>query len=271
MKTRLSKTRRNTNVLQGKITCGCKSIMHQKVNQKPTVRVNQYVCKNNACNNTINREWLYEMVRLVVKQHVEKSELDKILYTKTIELLNKEILFLKNQIQKKEKRRNKMWANKPKYIKSLGEQLYYSKLKGIKMDLEELNPKHINSMLKRDSLKNAFKSKRKRFSENYEDLKLQIKDILDSVIIKKNEVDINIFGWRIYTLFKPNSTLLAWDKRDINKKYEYKLPQRHYWSEEDDLANLIYQYFNQPTEEELEEHFKSDKYKGVPSLGKKNK
>ncbi len=241
--------------------------MHQKVN--PKIKVNQYVCKNKGCNNSINRKWLCEMVRLVVKQHVEKSELDKILYDKTLELLKKDIAFLKNEIQNKEKKRNKMWFKKPKYIKSLGEQLYYSKLKAIKIDLEELKPKYEVSKEQRDNLKNAFKFKRKRFSENYEDLKLQVKDILNSVIIKQNEVDINIFGWRIYTLFKPNSTLLAWDKRDVNKKYEYKLPQRHYWSDKEDLENLIHQYFNEPTDEELEEHFASDKYKNIPSLGKR--
>ncbi|MEP1488599.1 MAG: zinc ribbon domain-containing protein [Algibacter sp.] len=266
----IRKTEKNVNVLQGKITCyECKSIMHQKVN--PKERVNQYVCKNQKCGNSINREWLYKAVRLVVNQHYDKSELDKAIYDKTLELLKQDKLILIRKLSRKRKRENKLKHNKDKYIKSIGTRLYYLELRTLEADLSELEPKYNNTKDEIERLKVAFKLKTKRFSKDEENFKIQIDTLLYSVEIKSNEVDIKIFKWRVYTWNKPSSNYIFWYKKDDNKNHILKLPQRKYWSDNKNVTDVIYNYLNPTSEDEINAYFESEEYKLKIEEGKKPK
>ncbi|PNW28945.1 recombinase family protein [Formosa algae] len=67
-----SGTKVHVNILSGKIYCSCGNIMHQKV--LPTSRLDIFICKDEKCKNSINRTWLFSMVRLAVEKHAQKKQ-----------------------------------------------------------------------------------------------------------------------------------------------------------------------------------------------------
>jgi hypothetical protein len=75
----------------------------------------------------------------------------------------------------------------------------------------------------------ALKADIKHFSEDLELFKVEIKDIISHIIIYKERVLINIYGWREYDLHKPNSVKLGWEARKpLNERYiNEELPLRH--------------------------------------------
>jgi DNA invertase Pin-like site-specific DNA recombinase len=67
-----SRTNVNTNIIYGKINCECGNVMHQKV--IPQGRIDSFVCKDEKCKNSINRPWLFRMVRRIVERHAQKTK-----------------------------------------------------------------------------------------------------------------------------------------------------------------------------------------------------
>ncbi|WP_159021269.1 hypothetical protein [Formosa sp. L2A11] len=270
MKSRVSSTRVNTNIVQGKISCAeCNEIMHQKVNQK--ARIDLFICKNKDCKNTVNRSWLFKMIRLAIEQHVNKGYIDNKIYENEILRIQKELEESSNNIEKKKAVKLRLYIDKAEIISSIDRSAYDQALKEKENDLTKLKSKHSKLAEQLQSIKDGFNSRRKNFSKSLDKFKLEIKDILHSVQINKDEAIINIHGWRIYDIPKPNNTHLAWNKREENKFDIYSLPLCRYDTGDENLDMLVHQEINPNYENELDEYFQSEDYKskikGVSSLG----
>ena len=225
-----SRTKVNTNIIQGKITCGiCTNTMHQKV--IPKGRIDIFICKDEKCKNSINRPWLFRMVRLVVEKHAQKTK-DK----QVREKFELQILSNKSQLSVNEKQLEKLKSARISLTvehhtdkQNLPVDIYNSAISKIKLDIENINTE--NSKLKKsiNDCENALNLKIEHFSKDLESFKIEIKDIIDSVIIYKDDVSINIFGWRIYELYKPNSIKLGWEARKPKEEryLNERLPLRH--------------------------------------------
>ncbi|WP_125721591.1 recombinase family protein [Flavobacterium ustbae] len=222
-----SRTNVNTNIIHGKINCECGNVMHQKV--IPQGRIDIFVCKDEKCKNSINRPWLFRMVRKVVERHAQKTKdeqvrenfkLQILSYKVKIDLNNKEI----EKLQNRQKRARDLYLD----LEVTREEYNETKI-DILTKIGEYN--HINSKLNEIILtsENALKTDIKHFSEDLELFKIEIKDIISHVIVTKDSVTINIFGWREYELIKPNSTKLGFEARKpINERYlNENLPLRH--------------------------------------------
>jgi len=207
-----SRTKVNTNIVQGKITCGeCGNTMHQKV--IPQGRIDIFICKDTKCKNSINRPWLFRMVRLAVEKHAKKTKEKQ--YRDEIQLKitsNLALIEANNKEQEKLKRRRTRLQ-----IMILDDEMSDEDYKGhlaiIKDGLNKIkiDNKKLNDEI--ESFENALNNEIKHFDDDLEVFKVQIKDILKSIVIYKKRVLIDIFGWHVYDLHKPNSTKLGWEAR----------------------------------------------------------
>lgn len=206
-----SRSNVNTNIIQGKIKCECGNVMHQKV--IPQGRIDSFVCKDEKCKNSINRPWLFRMVRRLVERHAQKTKDEqvretfrlKILsYKAKIELNNKEI----EKVEKRQKRAMNLYLDLELTKKEFNE----NKVGWL---AEIAKYRDVNKKLKEAiyTSENALKTDIKHFSEDLELFKVEIKNIISHIIIDKERVLINIFGWREYDLHKPNSIKLGWEAR----------------------------------------------------------
>lgn len=221
-----SRTNVNTNIIHGKITCQCGNVMHQKV--IPQGRIDSFVCKDEKCKNSINRPWLFRMVRRVVERHAQKTKDEQVRekfklqissHKAEIDLNNKAVKKLEN----KQKRVRDLYINL-----DLTKEDYDEVKTEVATETEEYNiiNNKLNAVIK--ATENALKTDIKHFSKDLELFKDEIKDIISHVIIDKERVVINIFGWREYDLHKPNSIKLGWEARKpLNERYlNEELPLR---------------------------------------------
>ncbi|MBB1195010.1 hypothetical protein DNC80_15195 [Flavobacterium sp. SOK18b] len=222
-----SRTNVNTNIIQGKINCVCGNVMHQKV--IPQGRIDSFVCKDEKCKNSINRPWLFRMVRKVVERHAQKTKDEQVRenfklqissYKVKIHLNNKEIEKLENR----QKRAMELYLDS-----ELPKKEYNETKNSVRTKIELYN--NINNRLNEFIItsENALKTDIEHFSADLKLFKVEIKDIISNVIIDKERVLINIFGWREYDLYKPNSIKLGWEARKpLNERYlNEELPLRY--------------------------------------------
>lgn len=213
-----SRTNVNTNIIHGKINCKCGNVMHQKV--IPQGRIDSFVCKDEKCKNSINRPWLFRMIRKVVERHAQKTKDEQVRedfklqiasFKVKINLNNKEIEKLENRQKRVRDLYLDLELNKEEYNETKSD---------IRTKIEEysiINNK-LNEVIK--TSENALKTDITHFSEDLELFKVEIKEIISNVIIDKDRVLINIFGWRQYDLHKPNSIKLGWEARKpLNERY----------------------------------------------------
>jgi DNA invertase Pin-like site-specific DNA recombinase len=221
-----SRTNVNTNIIHGKINCECGNVMHQKV--IPQGRIDSFICKDEKCKNSINRPWLFRMVRRVVERHAQKTKDEQVREKFKLQISSHKVeLDLNNkQIEKLEKRRQRardLYAD----LDFTKEEFNETKA-DVDTKIEEYN--NINNKLNEviKASRNALKTDIKHFSEDLELFKAEIQDIISHVIIDKETVVINIFGWREYELYKPNSIKLGWEARKpLNERYlNEELPLR---------------------------------------------
>ena len=234
------------NILQGKISCGeCGNVMHQKVIE--VGRLDLFVCKDKTCKNSINRSWLFRMVRLVVERHAQKTK-DKQVREKfrlRITSQKAEIEANTTLIEKLNKRSRKV---RKLYLDDDSTTLEYEIDKQeIKTEIKLINANNLVLNKTIITTEKALRSDIEHFSKDLEVFKFEIEDIISHVCIHKDRVLINIFGWREYDLHKPNSIKLGWEARkpkDERYKNE-KLPLRHPINEEDleiMINNEIYDF-----------------------------
>ncbi|MHC0445797.1 recombinase family protein [Flavobacterium sp. 3-218] len=235
-----SRTNINTNIVQGKITCVCGSVMHQKV--IPQGRHDSFTCKDEKCKNSINRPWLFRMVRRLVNRHAEKTKDEKVRENFKLQILShKANIDLNNrEIEKLENRRKRA---RDLYLDYEYTKEDYNEIKSeITTKIEECNQLNIrlNEVIK--SSEKALTKDIEHFSEDLELFKNEIKEIINYIIIEKEEVCIKLYGWSEYYLPKPNPIKLGWEARKpVNERYlEEKLP-RHTFTD-DDLQMMIDDY-----------------------------
>ncbi|MEN2413075.1 recombinase family protein [Flavobacterium mesophilum] len=238
-----SRTNVNTNIVHGKINCGCGNVMHQKV--IPQARADIFVCKDEKCNNSINRPWLYRMIRKVVERHAQKTKDEQVRenfklqissYKAKIDLNKKEIVKLENRQKRLIDTYLDMELTKEAYDEMKTE--YQTKIE----EYKQINNK-LNEVIK--TSENALKRDIKHFNEDLELFKAEITDIISHIIIHKEHVLINIFGWREYDLHKPNSIKLGWEARKpLNERYlNEELPLRNPIDDEN-LEMMINDYLS---------------------------
>jgi DNA invertase Pin-like site-specific DNA recombinase len=221
-----SRTNVNTNIIHGKINCECGNVMHQKV--IPQGRIDSFICKDEKCKNSINRPWLFRMVRRVVERHAQKTKDEQVRekfklqissHKVEIDINNKEI----EKLEKRKKRARDLYADldftKEEYDETKADV-------GTKIEEYKIINNKLNEVIKASEY--ALKTDIKHFSKELELFKAEIQDIISHVIIDKESVLINIFGWREYDLYKPNSIKLGWEARKpVNERYlNEELPLR---------------------------------------------
>lgn len=236
-----SRTNVNTNIIHGKIKCECGNVMHQKVISD--TRLNLFVCKDEQCRNSINRPWLFRMVRKVVEKHAQKTKEEQVREKFKLQITSYKAI-IENNIKEIEKLEIRL-----KRARNLYADMDFSKKEynEIKDDVNSQIKKYYDENIKLNEInrtsENALKFDIKHFSKDLELFKSEIKDIISHVVIHKDRVLINIFGWREYDLHKPNSIKLGWEARKpINERYlNEELPLRQVIGDED-LEMMIDEY-----------------------------
>jgi hypothetical protein len=261
------------NIIKGKITCGIhKEVMYQKVNSDK--KINLFYCKKKNCKNSINRKWLYEMIRLAVNEHHNK-DLERNYLNDEINNLDREIELALKRIKFKKAHLERAFRDKFEVIGSLGEKEFNAIIKQYRNEKKELEKVYSDLKTKRDNKFEGFKQLGKPFSKNLSKFKEQIKHIVEEVIISKEEAIINILGWRKYYIKKPNSSLFGWSNRKENSKpYIYELPPCIYDSGDEHFDAEMYVQTGRVSDDEIDKYFKSEEYlektKNVKGLGSKS-
>ncbi|MNQ60590.1 Transposon Tn3 resolvase [compost metagenome] len=222
-----SRTNVNTNIIQGKINCLCGAVMHQKV--IPQGRIDSFVCKDDNCKNSINRPWLFRMIRRIVDRHAHETKDEKARESFKLQIQSFRFQIQANakEIEKIEKRRKRL---RDLYLDSQYTKDEYNDIRTeIDKELQEYHVKNnkLNEVIR--TSENALETEINHFSEDLELFKNEIKDIITEVIIDKDYVSINIWNWSTYYLDKPNPIKLGWEARKpISERYlNEKLPSRH--------------------------------------------
>lgn len=213
-----SRTNVNTNIIYGKIHCECGNVMHQKV--IPQGRIDSFICKDEKCKNSINRPWLFRMVRRVVERHAQKTKDKQVREKFKLQISSHKVEIDINHKEIEKLERRKLKARNDYYDDELPKEEYKEMKAEIATKKENYN--HINNKLYEiiKASEYALKTDIKHFSEDLELFKAEIQDIISHVIIDKERVIINIFGWREYDLYKPNSIKLGWEARKpLNERY----------------------------------------------------
>ena len=213
-----SRTNVNTNIIHGKINCVCGNVMHQKV--IPQGRLDSFLCKDEKCKNSINRPWLFRMVRRVVERHAQKTKDEQVRENFRLQISSHKVKIEINNKEIEKLERRKIKARNDFYDDELPDEEYREMKAEITTKKENYN--NINNKLYEaiKASEYALKTDIKHFSEDLELFKAEIQDIISHVIIDKERVVINIFGWREYDLYKPNSIKLGWEARKpLNERY----------------------------------------------------
>jgi DNA invertase Pin-like site-specific DNA recombinase len=238
-----SRTYVHTNIIHGKITCVCGNVMHQKVIVQGGIDC--FICKDEKCKNSINRPWLFRMIRKAVIKHAQKTKEEQIRENFKLQILSFKAKIDLNS-REVEKLKNRQKKVRDLYLDSEFTNEEYNEIKAeIAAKIEEYNI--TNNKLKNiiKTAENALETDIQYFSEDLELFKNEIKEIVNYVIIDKKRVLINIFGWQEYDLDKPNSIKLGWEARKpLSERYlNEELPSRHPISDED-LEMMVDDYLS---------------------------
>jgi DNA invertase Pin-like site-specific DNA recombinase len=236
-----SRTKVNTNIVEGRIKCHCGEPMYQKV--IPQGRMDAFICKDPKCKNSVNRPWLFRMVKKVVERHAKKSRDAQ--YKEQAQLKISSHLAQIDVNKRKEKqlddRRVRLQTT---FLDGLFTKVDYEQhLTIIKEDSKKLKVDNNKLNEEIQMLKNDLNSEIKHFSDDLELFKNEIQNIVNFVEIYKDSVIINVFGRWGYDLFKPNSVKLGWEARKPeNERYlNEQLPLRHP-IEDDDIEMMVDEY-----------------------------
>ncbi|SHI99710.1 Site-specific DNA recombinase [Arenibacter nanhaiticus] len=239
-----TKTKVHTNVVEGRIKCHCGNPMYQRVIESG--RLNLYICKDPKCKNSINRPWLFRMVKKVVERHAKKQKDEQ--YKKDIDL---QITSLEAQIQLNNREEKKLTERKSKAMDlymdgDFSKEEWETKRSEIEGRYQII--KADNSKLKEyiELLRNDRKSEIKHFSDDLEEFKIEIKDVVNYVEVDKNSVIINVFGRWSYDLEKPNPSKLGWEsKKPESERYKNEELPLRFPIEDDDIDMMVDDYLKE--------------------------
>jgi DNA invertase Pin-like site-specific DNA recombinase len=245
----------NTNIVEGKIECyQCGSTMYQVVIEKG--RCDMFKCSNKKCSVSVNRPWLYEMIRYVIDKHTRhindkefKAEVNKkikenqqyisdlqsnILETETAQTLNYE-MFLKRKVKEK--------------MYEMANQKFEKDLTNIELKLNECKAKN-------NSYTQALKSKPQHFSDDLKAFKVQIQDVLKTVAVDFKSVTLNVNDMVNYTIPQLNGTKLGWIKRKNKDKkmifenpFDSKIIKIRNFISDENLEAMVSNHLNENEEE----------------------
>lgn len=202
------------NIVEGKIECyKCGNPMYQIVIKKG--RSNMFKCSN-KCSSTVNRPWLYEMIRYVIDKHTKHLndiEFKKDLSNK-IEENQQFILDLKAKRRESE---SAQLLNYENFLKNkVKEKIYEKANEKLEKDLKNIEVKLKEITSKNNSFKLALKSKPQHFSYDLSTYKVQIQDVLQEVEVHDSFITINVNGVVKYTIPQLSGTKIGW----INRKHK---------------------------------------------------
>jgi len=254
-----SRTNVNTNIIQGKINCECGNVMYQKV--IPKGRIDIFICKDIKCKNSINRPWLFRMIRKVVERHAQKTKDEQVRESFKLQIMAQNAKIENNtkallKLEKRLQRTRELYAD----LEFTKEEYNKSKIKiGQEIEIHKTENSKLIQIIK--SSENALKKDLNQFSKNLEVFKFEIQDIIHKVIIHNDSVIIGVYNLFEYDLDKPNSTMLGWESRKPeNERFlNEKLPLRH----PIDYENLEIMINSHIAESEglVEEYLNSEEYK----------
>jgi DNA invertase Pin-like site-specific DNA recombinase len=265
----------NENIVEGKIACDkCDKPLYQIVNKG---RSDMFKCAH-GCKVSVNRPWLYEMIRYVINKHTKHlndKEFKKDLHKK-IEENQQFILELK---ENEEENESAQILNYEKFLKNkVKEHIYEKANTNFERELKNIEKQLKESTTKNSSYRQALKSKPQHFSFDLKTFKVQIQDILNKVEVNSEFVTININDMVNYTIPQLGGTKIGWiKKKNKGKKMIFENPFdsgikiKNFINDEDldvMVNNEIYDF-----DDDIETHFKSDEYKEnmkeLGSLGNK--
>ena len=211
------------NIVEGKIECyNCGSPMYQVVIKSG--RCNIFKCSNN-CSISVNRPWLYEMIRYVVDKHTSKVN-NKEFKDNLKRKIEENEQLLSDLVSRRTEIETAQILNYERFLMIKVKEYMYDKVnKKFEKELTriELNLKKCKT--KGISYKTALKSKPQHYSDDLKTFKVQIQNILNEVEVGNNYVILNIGNVVKYTIPQLNGTKLGWIKRkNSDKKMIFESP-----------------------------------------------
>jgi DNA invertase Pin-like site-specific DNA recombinase len=212
----------NENIVEGKIECHeCQKPLYQIVNKG---RTNMFKCSN-GCKVSVNRPWLYEMIRYVVDIHTKKlndKEFKNDLHKK-IEENQQFILELKTKEHETE---SAQVLNYERFLKKkVKENIYEKSDANFERELKNIEKQLKECAKKNTSYRKALKSKPQHFSFDLKTFKIQIQDILNKVQVSNEFVTININNMVLYRIPQIGGTKIGWiKKKNKGKKMIFENP-----------------------------------------------
>lgn len=264
------------NIVEGKIVCyDCNNPTYQIVVEK--ARCNIFKCSKN-CSTSVNRPWLYEMIRYVVDKHTKETN-DKE-FKENLKIKTKENEQLLTDLVKRRKvvetaqltnYENYLLKNVKNTIYERANDKFERELNRIELNLKECNKK-------KKSFKSALRTKPQHFSEDLKTFKVQIKDILKEVEVANDFVILNINNVVQYRIPQINGTKLGWIRRkNKGRKMIFDSPFitgikiKNVITDEDLEVMINSTNLNH---EEIDKYFESEehlnKIEGVNGLGRKD-
>jgi|GEM_PF-2218050 len=256
----------NVNVVEGKIDCyKCGNPMYQVVIKKG--RSDMFKCSKKCSRVTVNRPWLYEMIRYVVEKHTKKVN-DK----KFKNSLNKQIK--ENQeleadlVRQKDSTESAQLRNYDMFLKGKIKETIYDKTnENYTKDLNYISLQ-LNECQKRiTSYKKALKTEPKHFSNDLKTFKVQIQELLHYIEVSEDFVIINIENLVNYKITQLSGTEIGWLKRKYNGEgMMYRSPFntgieiKNIFSDED-LQSLAAEQINPNFQDEIQQYLESEDYK----------
>lgn len=199
------------NIVEGKIECyKCGSPMYQIVIKSG--RCNIFKCSN-KCSISVNRPWLYEMIRYVVDKHTKKIN-NKVFKVNLKRKIEDNELLISDLTSRRIEIESAQILNYERFLMNKVKESMYDKVnKSFEKELKriELNLKKCKT--NKTSYKAALKSKPQHYSDDLKTFKVQIQNILKEVEVDKNYIILNIGNVIKYTIPQLNGTELGWIKR----------------------------------------------------------
>jgi DNA invertase Pin-like site-specific DNA recombinase len=237
----------NENIVEGRIECHkCSKPMYQIVNKG---RSDMFKCTH-GCKVSVNRPWLYEMIRYVIDKHTKHlndEEFKKDLLKK-IEENQQFILELKKNEDENE---SAQVLNYERFLKKkVKEHIYEKANSNFERELINIKKQLKECTTKNSSYRKALKSKPQHFSFDLKTFKVQIQDVLKNVEVSSEFITININNMVNYTIPQLGGTKIGWiKKKNKGQKMIFENPfvtgiKVKNFINDDDLEILIHNYLN---------------------------
>lgn len=202
----------NENIVEGKIECDkCGNTMYQIVIKGN--RSNSFKCSK-KCSSSVNRPWLYEMIRYVIDNHTKQLN-DKEFKEGLLEKIEENQQFLLDLKAKQSDTESAQLQNYEIFLmKKVKAKMYEKANEKFEKDLTSIELQLNECTAKNKSYRQALKSKPQHFSFDLKMYKVQIQDVIKRVEVNDTFVTINVDDMVNYTIPQLGGTKIGW----INKK-----------------------------------------------------